>query len=92
MHSFLKFIFGIKLYVFRTVPLSIIRSFFFQCARLFCLPYSNVDHPARRKKEKKEAFTTESCVSNNCRVGDATNYLKKTESVSNNHNTPDYKI
>ena len=27
MHQFLKFIFGIKLYVFRTVPLSIIRSF-----------------------------------------------------------------
>ena len=27
MHSFLKFIFGIKLYMFRTVPLSIIRSF-----------------------------------------------------------------
>jgi hypothetical protein len=27
VHSFLKFIFGIKLYMFRTVPLSIIRSF-----------------------------------------------------------------
>ena len=27
MHQFLKFIFGIKLNVFRTVPLSIIRSF-----------------------------------------------------------------
>ena len=27
MHRFLKFIFGIKLYMFRTVPLSIIRSF-----------------------------------------------------------------
>ena len=27
MQYFLKFIFGIKLYVFRTVPLSIIRSF-----------------------------------------------------------------
>jgi len=27
MHEFLKFIFGIKLYMFRTVPLSIIRSF-----------------------------------------------------------------
>jgi len=27
MHKFLKFIFGIKLYKFRTVPLSIIRSF-----------------------------------------------------------------
>jgi len=26
MHSFLKFIFGIKLHMFRTVPLSIIRS------------------------------------------------------------------
>jgi len=26
MHQFLKFIFGIKLYMFRTVPLSIIRS------------------------------------------------------------------
>jgi len=28
IHKFLKFIFGIKLYMFRTVPLSIIRSFF----------------------------------------------------------------
>jgi hypothetical protein len=27
MHEFLKFIFGINLYMFRTVPLSIIRSF-----------------------------------------------------------------
>jgi len=27
MHEFLKFIFGMKLYMFRTVPLSIIRSF-----------------------------------------------------------------
>ena len=27
MHQFLKFIFGIKLYMFRTVPLSIVRSF-----------------------------------------------------------------
>jgi len=27
MHYFLKFIFGIKLYMFRTVPVSIIRSF-----------------------------------------------------------------
>jgi len=27
MHQFLKFIFGIKFYMFRTVPLSIIRSF-----------------------------------------------------------------
>jgi len=27
MHKFLKFIFGIKLYMFRTFPLSIIRSF-----------------------------------------------------------------
>ena len=27
MHLFLKFIFGIKLYMFRTVPLSIVRSF-----------------------------------------------------------------
>jgi len=26
MHQFLKFIFGIKLYMFQTVPLSIIRS------------------------------------------------------------------
>jgi hypothetical protein len=26
MHQFLKFIFGIKLYMFRTVPLSLIRS------------------------------------------------------------------
>jgi len=29
MHKFLKFIFGIKLYMFRTVPLYIIRSLFY---------------------------------------------------------------
>ena len=28
MHNFCKFVFGIKLYMFRTVPLSIIRNFF----------------------------------------------------------------
>ena len=28
MHYFLKFIFGLKFYMFRIVPLSIIRSFF----------------------------------------------------------------
>jgi len=28
MHKFLKFIFAIKLYMFRTVPLYIIRSFY----------------------------------------------------------------
>jgi len=28
MHEFLKFIFGIKLYMFRTAPLSVIRCFF----------------------------------------------------------------
>jgi len=28
MHKFLKFIFGLKLYIFRTVPLSIIRNFY----------------------------------------------------------------
>ena len=27
MHEFLKFIFGIKFYMFRTIPLSVIRSF-----------------------------------------------------------------
>ena len=27
MHYFLKFVFGIKLYMFRTVPLSVIRRF-----------------------------------------------------------------
>jgi len=37
MHQFLKFIFGIKLYMFRTVPLSIIISFFtVQTAMVLC--------------------------------------------------------
>ena len=33
MHEFLKFVFGIKLYMFGTVPLSILRSFFFHYTR-----------------------------------------------------------
>ena len=37
MHQFLKFIFGIKLYMFRTVPLSIIRSFFTVRAAMVCV-------------------------------------------------------
>ena len=43
MHQFIKFIFGIKLYMFRTVPLSIIRSFslytqqWYMSHRLCCL-------------------------------------------------------
>jgi len=44
MHQFLKFIFGVKLYVFRTVPLSIIRSFSVYTAMVFvihhCCVYS----------------------------------------------------
>jgi len=35
MHLFLKFIFGIKLYMFRTIPLSIIRSFSLYTHRWF---------------------------------------------------------
>jgi len=41
---------------------------------------------------KKETLTTESCVPNKCRVGNANSYLKKTESLSNNYNAPDYQI
>jgi hypothetical protein len=35
MHSFLKFIFGIKFYMFQTVPLSIIRSFSLYTQQLY---------------------------------------------------------
>jgi len=38
MHYILKFIFGIKLYMFRTVPLSIIGSFSLY-AQQWCMPY-----------------------------------------------------
>ena len=37
MHQFLKFIFGIKLYMFRTVPLSIIRSFLLYTPMVYLL-------------------------------------------------------
>jgi len=37
MHEFLKFIFGIKLYMFRTVPLSIIRSFSLYTAMVYVI-------------------------------------------------------
>ena len=44
MHEFLKFIFGIKLYMFPTVPLSIIRSFSLCTATVYvtqvCCVYS----------------------------------------------------
>ena len=44
MHKFLKFIFGIKLYMFCTVPLSSIRSFTVHTANLYdiyhCCVYS----------------------------------------------------
>jgi hypothetical protein len=42
MHQFLKFIFGIKLYMFRTVPLSIIRSFSLYTQQWY-LPYRFAD-------------------------------------------------
>ena len=42
MPQFLKFIFGIKLYMFRTVPLSIIRSFSL-CAQQYYISYRFAD-------------------------------------------------
>jgi len=42
MHYFLKFIFGIKLYMFRTVPLSIIGSFS-QYTQQLCMSYRFAD-------------------------------------------------
>jgi len=42
MHQFLKFIFGIKLYMFWTVPLSIIRSFSLYTQQL-CMSYRFAD-------------------------------------------------
>jgi len=37
MHEFLKFIFGIKLYMFRTLPLSLIRSFSLYTAMVYVI-------------------------------------------------------
>ena len=45
--NFLKFIFGIKLYMFRTVPLSIIRSFSLYTQQLY-MSYSFADICASR--------------------------------------------
>ena len=42
MHKFFKFIFGIKLYMFRTVPLSIIKSFSLY-TQLWYMSYSFAD-------------------------------------------------
>jgi len=42
MHQFLKFIFGIKLYMFLTVPLSIIRSFSLYTQQWY-MPYRFAD-------------------------------------------------
>jgi len=42
MHWFLKFIFGMKLYMFRTVPLSIIRSFSLYTTQWY-MSYTSVD-------------------------------------------------
>ena len=48
MHLFLKFIFGIKLYMFRTVPLSIIRSFSLHTQQ-WCMSYRFADSCSRTK-------------------------------------------
>ena len=42
MHQFLKFILGMKLYMFQTVPLSIIRSFSLYTQQ-WCMSYSFAD-------------------------------------------------
>jgi len=42
MHQFLKFIFGVKLYMFRTVPPSIIRSFSL-CTQQWYMSYRFAD-------------------------------------------------
>ena len=42
MHQFLKFIFGIKLYMFRTVPFSTIRSFSLYTQQ-WCMAYRFAD-------------------------------------------------
>jgi len=50
MHKFLKFMFGIKLYMFRTVPLSIIRSFSLHTQQ-WCMSYRFAElrpDPARK--------------------------------------------
>ena len=43
MHKFIKFIFGIKLYMFRTVPLSIISSFSLYTQQ-WCMLYRFADN------------------------------------------------
>ena len=43
MHYFLKCIFGLKLYMFQTVPLSIVRSFFSLYAQQWYMSYRFAD-------------------------------------------------
>jgi len=43
MHQFLKFIFGIKLYIFQTVPVSIIKSFTLYTQQWWYMSYRFAD-------------------------------------------------
>jgi len=55
MHQFLKFIFGIKLYMFWTGPLSIIWSFSLYTQR-WCMSYRFIDSLRRIRMELSSAL------------------------------------
>jgi len=61
MHWFFKFIFGIKLYIFRTVPLSIISSFSLytqQChTGLLCVQWKTTDDGQRNCLKHVEFYS-----------------------------------
>jgi len=59
MQLFLKFIFGIKLYVFRTVPLSIIRSFSLYTQQ-WCMSYRFAD--SLRAESERNASCQQTCM------------------------------
>ena len=61
MHQFLKFIFGIKIYMFRTVPLSIIRSFSLYTQQ-WCMSYRFADSLRTRKVSANLCDIKHCCV------------------------------
>ena len=68
MHLFLKFIFAIKLYMFRTVPLSIIRSFSLYTQQWY-IAYRFADSLLASYQQTCMRYTIAVCTVYSCLVG-----------------------
>ena len=64
MHQFLKFILGMKLYMFRTVPLSIFRSFSLYTQQ-WCISYKFADNVRASCQQTCMIYTIAVCTVKN---------------------------